>query len=311
MERKILWFISFVLILILWIKVQHSQSPEETLEAPTVPTEQEQVKPEDKTEKLSSDVAKAASPRVEKNTSDTEEDTSISEEEKAYFASHPTDGSKPDFAAIKDVQERKDAFFGFLKPFIDEKNTLTRNGRERLQAWLQDDLDSLSKDDVSWLNDQMKSHKLEVKEAYQAADLHALLKRLDIIPASLVLAQAANESAWGTSRFATLGNNFFGQWCFRKGCGLVPESRDADADHEVRKFKNVRESVFAYIDNLNRNGAYKELRNTRYELRQQQQEITGLLLADGLLSYSERGEAYIDEIKGMIDYNKLWRYNDE
>jgi len=124
-----------------------------------------------------------------------------------------------------------------------------------------------------------------------------------------VLAQSANESAWGTSRFATKGNNFFGQWCFRKGCGLVPESRDTDADHEVRKFHDARESVFAYIDNLNSNAAYRKLRESRAKLRQEKAPITGLALVHGLIHYSQRGMAYVQEIEGLINYNKLWRFN--
>mgnify|MGYP000465840695 CR=1 FL=1 len=146
-------------------------------------------------------------------------------------------------------------------------------------------------------------------DVYTHESISELLLYVDIIPESLVLAQAANESAWGTSRFALEGNNYFGQWCFRKGCGLVPEQRDDEAEHEVRRFKNARQSVFAYIDNLNINRAYADLREKRSELRQNGQEITGLTLASGLHSYSERGQDYIDEIESLISYNELWKFN--
>lgn len=294
MERKILWLISFVLICILWIKIEHS--------APNQPPVT-QVSESTKTtaSKTTSKSAPQAAPSEE-------DDNEASEEEKSYFKSHPISGDAPNFAEITDVKARKKAFFNFLKPFVDEKNQLILQDRKRLKS-LMSNKRQLTANEVKWISSLRKSLKLEVKESYSKSDINTLLHRLDIIPVSLVLAQAANESAWGTSRFATQGNNYFGQWCFSKGCGLVPESRDDDADHEVRKFHNARESVFAYIDNLNRNAAYKSLRATRQSLREKQESISGLALAEGLLSYSQRGEEYVDEIKGLIEYNKLWRFN--
>ena len=220
MDKKILWIISFLLIAILLIKVDPFSNDQIDLDKDQV---------------------------VESNDSQDSEDASPYE--KSYFLSHPVQATAPDFAAITDVKERKKAFFNYLKPFIDEKNTLILKDRERINTLLSSKK-NLSKDDKEWLSTLRKYHKLKQLENYSKEDIKTLLHRLDIIPASLVLAQAANESAWGTSRFATKGNNFFGQWCFRKGCGLVPESRDNDADHEVRKFHDARESVFAYIDNL-------------------------------------------------------------
>ncbi|MEO9655773.1 glucosaminidase domain-containing protein [Marinomonas sp.] len=298
MERKILWLISFVLICILWIKVEHStpnQSSDTQVNTTTTPAVKLQEKP-----------TQAKTSVVEKD-SDTD-DNDASEEEKSYFKSHPVSGQAPNFASIANIKERKKAFFNFLKPYVDEKNQLILQDRKRLKTFLNNKR-KLTANDVQWISALRKSLKLEEKESYAKADINTLLNRLDIIPVSLVLAQAANESAWGTSRFATMGNNYFGQWCFRKGCGLVPESRDDDADHEVRKFHDARESVFAYIDNLNRNAAYKSLRATRKTLRDNQESISGLALAEGLLSYSQRGEDYVDEIKGLIEYNKLWRFN--
>lgn len=297
MERKILWLISFVLICILWIKVEHSvpnQSSDTQVNKTTTP----EVKQEKSTP------AKVSAVDEDSAT----DDNDASEEEKSYFKSHPVSGQAPNFADIADIKERKKAFFNFLKPYVDEKNQLILKDRKRLKTFINNKR-KLTASETQWVSSLRKSLKLDVKDSYSKADINALLHRLDIIPVSLVLAQAANESAWGTSRFATKGNNYFGQWCFRKGCGLVPESRDEDADHEVRKFHDARESVFAYIDNLNRNAAYKSLRATRQTLRESQESISGLALAEGLLSYSQRGEEYVDEIKGLIEYNKLWRFN--
>ncbi|ETI61500.1 glucosaminidase domain-containing protein [Marinomonas profundimaris] len=280
MEKKILWIISFALIFILWIKAGPFNSDQRDIEQDD-----------------SSDVSALQ-----------QESEDATSEEKSYFRSHPIKVKSPDFAAITDVKERKKAFFSYLTPFVNEKNNLILKDRERLNVLLNSNT-KMSKKNKKWVSALRKNHKLKTLDNYSKDDLNALLNRLDIIPVSLVLAQAANESAWGTSRFATKGNNFFGQWCFRKGCGLVPESRDNDADHEVRKFKDARESVFAYIDNLNSNAAYKKLRAARLKLRQEKEDITGLYLVHGLEHYSQRGQAYVKEIEGLINYNKLWRFN--
>ncbi|RBO78484.1 glucosaminidase domain-containing protein [Marinomonas aquiplantarum] len=279
MEKKILWVITIILFLVLWIKTDPFQDEADVTDADT----------------------------AEEVTS-ADESGEATQDEKDYFKSHPIQAQAPDFQAITDVKARKKAFFEYLSPFAKEKNDLILADRERLTALLKK-AGKLSKKEVAWVSKLRKDNKLKVLTQYAKQDLQALLSRLDIIPTSLVLAQAANESAWGTSRFATQGNNYFGQWCFRKGCGLVPVSRDNDADHEVRKFHDARESVFAYIDNLNTNSAYKKLRNTRANLRQQGDVITGLALAQGLEHYSQRGQAYVKEIISLINYNKLWRFN--
>ncbi|GGN16573.1 MULTISPECIES: glucosaminidase domain-containing protein [Marinomonas] len=280
MEKRILWTISFALIFILWIKAGPFKSDAERS-------------------------YKEEAPESRESSQDAEEATS---NEKSYFKSHPIETSRPDFAAITDISERKNAFFDYLSPFVNEKNNLILKDRERLIALLNSSK-KLSNKNRKWISSLRQDLKLKKLDNYSKEDIKVLLSRLDIIPVSLVLAQAANESAWGTSRFATEGSNYFGQWCFRKGCGLVPESRDSDADHEVRKFNDARESVFAYIDNLNTNAAYKELRAARAELRDNNEEITGLGLVHGLQRYSERGQAYVEEIEGLINYNKLWRFN--
>lgn len=214
----------------------------------------------------------------------------------------------PDFAAITDSKQKKEAFFQYLVPFVAEKNRYILNDRKEL-ARIIASTEPPTREEKRWLAALRKIFKLKKIEVYTPQDLEALYPHLDIIPESLVIAQAANESAWGTSRFALKGNNYFGQWCFRKGCGLVPESRDNEAKHEVRRFKNARESVFAYIDNLNSNAAYRPLRKSRAKLRQEGKEITGLSLVDGLLPYSQRGQDYVKEIAELIRYNKLWRFN--
>ncbi|WBU40097.1 glucosaminidase domain-containing protein [Marinobacter alkaliphilus] len=214
----------------------------------------------------------------------------------------------PDFSVYRDATERKVAFFSFLYPRIVLANSRILLEREYLESLA--NKAELSNREEKWLTDQ--SQRLRVDAETGSEEQFALLrKRLDVIPPSLILAQAANESAWGTSRFATEGNNLFGQWCFSKGCGLVPLSRAEGASHEVAKFSSPYQSVRSYIQNLNRHPTYQLVRDLRLQNRQAEQPLSGLEMAEGLLGYSERGEEYIKEIRSMIRYNNLEFYDQE
>ena len=138
--------------------------------------------------------------------------------------------------------------------------------------------------------------------------IEALLLRVDVVPESLVLAQSANESGWGTSRFAREANNLFGIWCFRPGCGLKPVSRDAGLTHEVARYESVQDSVSAYIHTINTNPAYTNLRDIRAQSHQDEVHFSGLALAEGLLKYSARGMDYVREIQQLIRVNNLQQY---
>ena len=134
--------------------------------------------------------------------------------------------------------------------------------------------------------------------------LAEMIIRVDIIPEKLILVQAANESGWGTSRFALKGYNFFGLWCFKTGCGFVPKQRNEGAKHEVAKFRDLSHAVMTYIRNLNRLYAYQELRLIRSQLRKDNKPVTAKALSEGLISYSERGQDYIDELQSMLRVNE-------
>lgn len=141
--------------------------------------------------------------------------------------------------------------------------------------------------------------------------LSEMLKRVNVLPESLVMTQAANESAWGTSRFAREANNLFGQWCYTRGCGVVPLQRSEGAFHEVAKFSSAQESIHRYFMNVNRNRAYAELRNIRQNLADKQQDLlsveTATALTHGLLAYSERGMDYVQDLQAMIRHNsEFW-----
>ncbi|MBD3641316.1 MAG: glucosaminidase domain-containing protein [Marinobacter sp.] len=218
------------------------------------------------------------------------------------------DDPLPDFSAYRDTTEKKAAFFSFLYPRIVLANS--RILLERSYLLRLEEKDELTSSDKRWLDAQAERLRIEA-ETGSVEQFKLLKKRLDVIPPSLVLAQAANESAWGTSRFARQGNNLFGQWCFSKGCGLVPKNRVDGASHEVAKFASPYRSVRAYIQNLNRHETYQTLRDVRIQDRRSRNPLSGLEMAEGLLGYSERGEEYVKEIRSMIHYNNLGFYDED
>ena len=212
----------------------------------------------------------------------------------------------PDFGAYTNTQEKKNAFFNFIRPFASTHNKKVIKQRKKLTQ-LNNELKkgkTPSKKDLMYINELSSLYRVDANQTSQTL-IEQLLYKVNIIPESLVLAQAANESAWGTSRFAKQGNNFFGQWCFTKGCGVVPSRRAEGATHEVAVFSSTQHAVSAYIDNLNSHPAYKQLRNIRNQLVEKETKITGFALAEGLINYSERKEEYIAEIQAMIRTNKL------
>lgn len=217
----------------------------------------------------------------------------------------------PDFTQYTDVNEKKKAFFDFLRPMVEEENNRIRNERERLKSlyitYKKDG--SLSDDDQKWLSAKAETMRIKTFDISKEADRVTLLRRVDVVPSSLFLAQAANESSWGTSRFAKQANNLFGQWCFTPGCGVVPSQRAEGEVHEVQKFNTVNDAVNSYVRNINSHNAYKELRVLRKDLRDDGKKPDGITLAAGLIKYSARGDEYVKEIRSMIDYNKLEENN--
>lgn len=213
----------------------------------------------------------------------------------------------PNFAAIRDTDTKKKVFFDFLQPYIDAKNNQVRLQRQHLLGLIEKMKAGyvLNIDEMVFLRDLSHQYEVPTDDLQDQTFLQLLLRRVDVLPPSLVLAQAANESAWGTSRFARDGYNFFGQWCYEKGCGLVPDRRRPDDHHEVKSFASVDEAVHAYFQNLNTFPSYQGLRRIRQDLRDKARPIDGISLTEGLRSYSERGDAYIDELRRMIEYNDL------
>jgi Bax protein len=213
----------------------------------------------------------------------------------------------PDFAAIHDLKQKKETFFNFLQPFIDAKNAEVQEQRGVLLGIIQG-MENGTPPGIKeqyFIRELSRIYALPTDDVLDKAYLQRLLWRVDVIPPSLVLAQAASESAWGTSRFAQDGNNFFGQWCFKRGCGFVPASRRSTASHEVKSFESIEDAVHAYFMNLNTYPSYQYLRVIRQQLRNKEKPIDGISLSEGLGNYSERGDAYIKELRTMIYKNDL------
>jgi Bax protein len=212
----------------------------------------------------------------------------------------------PNFEQFADVRNKKQAFFGFLAPIVQVENASIEQERERVVRIQQHLLagNKLSSQQSKQLTAIAERYNVDVDSSDYEATFGVLLRRVDVVPEALVLVQAANESGWGTSRFATEALNFFGQWCFTKGCGLVPDARADDMSHEVRKFSSVNASVRSYLRNINTHPAYFELRRLRAEKRAAGADVRALDLTPGLLSYSERGEEYIYELNSMIRVNR-------
>jgi Bax protein len=198
-------------------------------------------------------------------------------------------------------------FFAHMLPLVRAANA--DMAQLRAQLLLIQKKPSLSVADQRWLVDLAKRTQLPVPSDPQKVDWAALLQRVDTVPAGLVLAQAAIESAWGQSRFALDGNNYFGRWCFNKGCGLVPKQRPKGSTYEVKVFPSVMASVQDYLWNINTVHAYVDLRAMRYKMRQDGKTLSSQLLAEALDGYSQEGDVYIKKVKVMIQQYDLDQYD--
>jgi len=213
----------------------------------------------------------------------------------------------PDFAAIRDVKAKKRAFFAFISPSVMKENQrlLTLKAEVEVITSQLSLGEPLNEAQAKTMKELVKSYRVS-KRATPLQQAHELSARVDVIPSSLVLVQAANESAWGTSRFARIGLNFFGIWCYKPGCGMVPRSRNKGAKHEVEAFDSVDEAVTRYLHNINTNSAYSVFRTIRKQLREQDQPLIPEILATGLLPYSERGTDYVLELTEMLRHNRAY-----
>ena len=198
---------------------------------------------------------------------------------------------------MKVRKKKKNLFIKIILPLILEENNRIVIDRKKLFRILNKNMNS--KSERIWLSSKFKQYGVINK------DLSTLKVRMDIVPVSLALAQAAKETGWGTSRFAIEGNALFGQWTWSgegiKPAGINPE----DGTHKVMKFKVLKASVRAYQRNLNTHGSYKEFRSARANMRDDDKFLDSLILAEYLDKYAATGKEYTKIIKKIIQQNNL------
>lgn len=214
-------------------------------------------------------------------------------------------GPPPDFGSMT-IEQKKREFFDYLSPLVADVNAHLAANRDRI-ASLRETYSAggeLSLLDRLWVKRLARRFDVPLDDAEMTDVLDTLYLRTGVVPESLVLAQAAIESGWGTSRFAVEGNNYFGQRCYRQDCGIAPREQQ-DGNFGLARFRSVSASVESYILNLNTHPEYRNFRQLRADRRARGLPVTGLALLQGLRGYSERGTAYIAEIEAMIRANDL------
>ena len=207
-----------------------------------------------------------------------------------YFTRLPKD-----LDTIKSVKEKKETFLQILLPLVVAENEKIKEDRKYLLKIVKGNATIESK---KWLNKKYKAYKVSDRE------ISELIKKIDIVPTSIALAQAAKESGWGTSRFALEGNAIYGQWTWN-GDGIEPLEKTKNKSHQILKFPLLRASVKAYIINLNTHRGYRSFREKRFELRKENKKLAGLELIHELDNYAQTGKEYTKILEQIIRQNDL------
>ena len=208
-----------------------------------------------------------------------------------YFTQFPRDLDN-----LQSVQLKKETFIKIVLPLIVAENEKILDDREKLKVLSEKKFTSYL--EKQWMRQKILEYKVK------KGNLDELKRRMDIIPVSIALAQAAKESGWGTSRFALEGNAIFGQWTW-DGQGIAPLKRDGDKNHKILKFPILRASVKAYKNNLNTHKSYLKFREKRNSLREKNKKITGLALTGTLKNYAQTGSEYTKILNQIITQNRL------
>ena len=201
-----------------------------------------------------------------------------------------------DLNSLGSTKLKRELFIKIILPLILDENSKITNDREKLFKILNKNFNTAG--ERVWLKRRFKEYKIDDQ------DLSKLKMRMDIIPVSIALAQAANESGWGTSRFALEGNALFGQWTWSKK-GISPKNKDPNKTHKILQFQILKASVRAYKNNLNTHKAYQEFREERAKIRENNETIDGLKLTKYLKNYAQIGEKYVAILEDIINKNSL------
>ena len=202
---------------------------------------------------------------------------------------------------IENTKKRKDLFIQIILPLVIKENNNIRLDRKKFFKILNKSKNT--RDENAWLNSKFKQYGVAKK------DLLTLKIRMDEVPVSMAIAQAAKETGWGTSRFAQEGNALFGQWTW-SGEGIKPTDADNNTTHKVMKFKVLQASVRAYQRNLNTHSSYKSFRGARAELRDEGKELDSMILSEHLDKYAETGKEYVRVLQQIIKQNNLSDFDD-
>ena len=202
---------------------------------------------------------------------------------------------------IENVKKRKDLFIQIILPLIIKENNNIKLDRSKLFSILNKNQNT--KKENNWLNSKFNQYGVVNK------DLSTLKIRMDEVPVSMAIAQAAKETGWGTSRFAQEGNALFGQWTWT-GEGIKPAGADNNSTHKVMKFKVLQASIKAYQRNLNTHSTYKNFRSARAQLRDNGQKLDSVILAEHLDKYAETGKLYVKILQQIIRQNNLEDFDD-
>jgi len=202
---------------------------------------------------------------------------------------------------IENIKKRKDLFIQIILPLVINENNSIKIDRMKLFRILNKSKNT--KAEQEWLNVKFKKYGVVDK------DLSTLKVRMDEVPVSMAIAQAAKETGWGTSRFAQEGNALFGQWTW-SGEGIKPANAEDDSTHKVMRFKVLQASVKAYQRNLNTHSSYQDFRNVRAELRDEGKKLDSMILTEYLDKYAETGKEYVKILKQIIRQNDLTDFDD-
>ena len=202
---------------------------------------------------------------------------------------------------IENTKKRKDLFIQIILPLVIKENNNIKFDRKKLFSILNKSKNT--KKEKVWLNSKFKQYGVISK------DLPTLKIRMDEVPVSIAIAQAAKETGWGTSRFALEGNALFGQWTW-SGEGIKPSKADNDSTHKVMRFNVLQASVKAYQRNLNTHSSYQDFRSTRAELRSEGKKLDSMILSEDLDKYAETGKEYVRILQQIIKQNNLTDFDD-
>ena len=202
---------------------------------------------------------------------------------------------------IENTKKRKELFIQIILPLVIDENNSIKLDRMKLFSILNKSKNT--KTEQVWLNMKFKQYGVVNK------DLSTLKIRMDEVPVSMAIAQAAKETGWGTSRFAQEGNALFGQWTW-SGRGIKPADAESDSTHKVMRFKFLQASVKAYQRNLNTHSSYKDFRSARAELRDKRKKLDSMILTEYLDKYAETGKEYVKILQQIIKQNDLKDFDD-